>query len=108
VSEVVSYDDQLVAAAAELERLVGRLALFSPRSWRTYRAAVMSLLAALVAACNRQQRATLSVPDVPDHALADATTVIGREVLDTLAASPDGDLLGIVRAAIGEALTATR
>jgi hypothetical protein len=66
------------------------------------------LLRGLIAICERQQGRSLPAPVLDAHVLADAVAVIGREVVGTLATTPDIAQLADLRKAIDLALAATR
>jgi hypothetical protein len=90
--------------SADLDQLVRRLRLLSPRSWKNYREPVQEALAALVAIASRREGRELAVPDLPDHVLPDALAVIGHDLLDSV----DPAITAAVADQIHEALNATR
>lgn len=103
------YDEVLGLAAGELERLLRRLGQLTPRAWSTRREPVVTLLrqlAALDAAVEQTPRA--DVPDLPDHALADATAVIGGDVLEALSDTRDRAALDQLLRELRATWTATR
>jgi hypothetical protein len=108
VPQPEDFQTQLAMASEDLERLAARLARFSPLAWRTRRAAIQALLAALVTICERQQGRSLPTPDLDTHVLADAVAVIGREIVESLGDAPDRALLDALRSAIDAALAGTR
>jgi hypothetical protein len=108
VPDAEPLDPGLGAALDDLDQLVQRLSRFSPRSWRAYREPITALVATLVELCERQQGRSLPTPELSDHVLTDAVAVIGGEVLDTLAETPDAAVLDAARVAIMAALAATR
>jgi hypothetical protein len=108
MSEGERLDDGLGLSRADLGRLVQRLSRVSPLGWRAIRSPVAAFLATMVELSERQQGRPLTLPDLSDHMLADAVAVIGGEVLDTLAESPDAATLEAARGAITAALAATR
>lgn len=89
---------------ADLDQLVRRLRLLSPRSWKNYREPVQDVLAAFVAIASRREGRELAVPDLPDHALPDALAVIGHDLLDSV----DQEITAAVADRMDEALKATR
>jgi hypothetical protein len=87
-------------AGADLDRLVRRLRSLTSRAWRTgERAAVVRALAEQLAAIGSPGR---QLPEIPQHALADAIAVLGQDALDQPARTPE------VRLLIEDALAATR
>lgn len=82
----------------DLDQLVRRLRHLPPGAWPERRDAVRSLLVALAG--------PRPVPDLPDHALADAVAVIGSDAIVAAAGDPDAE--AAVTAALQAALTATR
>jgi hypothetical protein len=108
VADPVSYEQELHATAADLDRLVRRLRLFTPRTWLSYRESIQDLLVDLVRIAGVVEGWVLAVPDVPDHVLADAVAVIGADLIDTLEGQPSEDALTELRASLSGALAATR
>jgi hypothetical protein len=104
-----TYDELLGLAAAELTRLIRRLSSLSGRAWTARRAPVATLLTGL-AALDLALEGTGShqVPDLPDHALADALAVIGGDVLEALVARHDPAALDRVLADLRATWAATR
>lgn len=101
-------DIDLPAARLDLERLVQRLRQLSPGAWRVRRAPAMALLDQLSewgAAESNWPRTT--VPALPDHALADALTVVGGDLLDEIATTGRAVPAALGRS-LGECLDATR
>src|SRR3954447_22152099 len=94
--------DPDAGAEAELARLLRRLRSLSPRAWAAgeRRAAVAELAADLVAL--DPQAAGRPLPEIADHAWADALTVLGA---DALAAGADPER---VLAAVRRTLERTR
>lgn len=88
------------AVEQELDRLVRRLRHLPAREWPARREAVRTLLAELAA--------PRVAPDLPDHALADAVAVIGREAIALATAAREPEQRAAVSEAIAAALTATR
>jgi len=65
---------------ADLDKLVRRLRGYTARTWRSNgRAEAVRRLATDLAALSAPGRA---VPEIPDHALADAVAVLGMAALD--------------------------
>ena len=86
------------AVRSDLDRLVRRLRHLPPGAWPDRRAAVRELLVTLAD--------PRPVPDLPDHALADAVAVIGSVAIDV--AEGDAGREAAVIAALQTALVATR
>jgi hypothetical protein len=103
------YDELLAVAAGELARLIRRLAALSGRAWSTRREPVVGLLGQL-AALDAVVEDTTShpVPDLPDHALADALAVIGGDVLEALGSRRDPAALDRTLGELRAAWAATR
>jgi hypothetical protein len=103
------YDELLGLAAAELNRLIRRLTQLTTRAWSTRREPVLRLIGELAALDAAVESTSLhEVPDLPDYALADATAVIGGDVLEALAASPDRPALDRLIAELRATWSATR
>ena len=68
-------DTPQMGAGADLDQLVRRLRGLSRRAWSQRREAVQRLCAELVALGEPGH----DLPDLPDHALADAVAVLARE-----------------------------
>jgi hypothetical protein len=103
------YDELLGLAAGELNRLIRRMTQLTTRAWSTRREPVLRLireLAALDAAVESTRQH--EVPELPDYALADATAVIGGDVLEALALSPDRPTLDRLIAELRATWAATR
>ena len=98
----------LAVARDDLDRLVRRLRHLSPAAWRSRRAAVVALLERLA-----DLGGTFAIwpermlPDLPDHALADAVAVLGGDLLEVVPVVGGGDVLEPLRQAIGECLSRT-
>lgn len=104
-----SYEELLGLAAAELARLVRRLTQLSSRAWSPRRDPVRVLLRELAALDDALEGGGRhDVPPLPDHALADATAVIGGDTLEALSSRPDPAALGRVLAELRAAWAATR
>jgi hypothetical protein len=108
VTEAVSYAEELRETVAELDQLVRRLRLFTPRTWRTHREGIQHLIKGLVRLAERAENASLIAPDVPDHVLADAVAVIGADLVEALRTGASPVLLKDLRDLIAAALVATR
>jgi hypothetical protein len=104
------FDEQLALARDELARLVRRLRNLSPTAWTARRAPVLLALSRLAAVgALAEQRAMPELPEIADHALADAMAVIGSDVIFVLAgAPPDNSLIESLIAEIDLTLIATR
>jgi hypothetical protein len=78
-------------ARADLDKLVRRLRGYTVRTWRSAgRADRIRRLAIELAAISRPGQA---LPEVPDHALADAIAVLGLAALDTEGGAPEAHRL---------------
>jgi hypothetical protein len=87
------------AVRSELDRLVRRLREFSPSAWTPRRRdAVLAVLRELAALGDGFE--SRQVPDLPDHALADALAVIAGDALDAAERSADPQRLATVREAL--------
>jgi hypothetical protein len=82
----------------ELDELVRRLRRLPSREWVDHRQAVLDLLVTLAG----DHRA----PSPPDHGLADAVAVMGRDAVEAAGASADPEKAMAVRAALRTTLTA--
>jgi hypothetical protein len=103
------YDELLSLAAAELNRLIRRMTQLTARAWSTRREPVARLLQELAVLDAAVESTELhEIPDLPDYALADVTAVIGGDVLETLAATPDPAALDRLIAELRAAWSATR
>jgi hypothetical protein len=103
------YDELVSLAVAELNRLIRRMTQLSPRAWSTRREPVRGLLRELaVLDATLESTDRHEVPDLPDHALADATAVIGGDVLEALSVNPDQASLERMIAELRAAWSATR
>jgi hypothetical protein len=103
------YDERLALADGELARLVRRLRSLPPASWDRRRRAILMVLDQLSAVtAAAENTAVPALPDLPDHALADAVAVLGGDVIVALNVRPDGDLLASFTAAVRGALNASR
>jgi hypothetical protein len=71
--------DPNLGVMSELDRLVRRLRGLSARAWQTGRAEVVRRLAADLAAIGAPGR---TLPDLPDHALADVIAVLAADAQD--------------------------
>jgi hypothetical protein len=104
-----AYDELLGLAAAELTRLIRRLSSLSGRAWATRREAAVALLTGLAALdVALEGTGPHPVPDLPDHAFADALALIGGDVLEALVAHRDPASLDRVLADLRAAWAATR
>ena len=103
-----SFDSEVAATAAELERLVRRLRSLSRRAWKDRRPPAQTALDGLVALDAQLEQRELESPTVADHVIPDAVALIGGDVLDAVATTGNADALEAVRRLIGEALVATR
>ena len=108
VAEGDSFHPDLVAATADLEKLVRRLRSLSPRAWVDRRAAVREALRDLVVLNGRLEGRRLDAPVVADHVLPDAVAVIGGDVLDALAEAQDRTGLALAVGLLEDALAKTR
>jgi hypothetical protein len=108
VADPVPSDEDLRAAAADLDLLVRRLRLFTPRTWRSHRESIQALIAELVRLSSLIESRNLPVPELPDHVLADAVAVIGTDLLSPTDVSMPAGVLAELRTALSDALTATR
>jgi hypothetical protein len=103
------YDELVSLAAAELDRLIRRMSQLSARAWSTRREPVLRLLRELAALDSAlESTGRHDVPDLPDHALADATAVIGGDMLEALSGTPDQAVLDRMIAELRAAWSATR
>jgi hypothetical protein len=103
------YDARLALAEAELERLVRRLRSLSAAAWRERRPPVLLALGRLAQlTALTEQRKLPVLPELADHALADAVAVIGGDVLVVLASRRDDSLLAELIVEIRAAMDATR
>ena len=103
-----SFHPDLVAATADLAKLVRRLRSLSPRAWVDRRAPVQAALNGLVALNGKLEGRRLDAPVVADHVFADAVAVIGGDVLKALAQSQDRTGLDLAVQLIEDALAKTR
>jgi hypothetical protein len=100
------YEAQVALASQDLERLVRRLRGLSALAWRTRREPVEALLEQLErTTASIEDRPPKPIPILPDHALADAVSVLGHDVVSALVREVDGasvrELVSVVRAGLG-------
>lgn len=103
------YEARLRQVRGDLDHLVGRLRSLGTLSWKARRAAVKELLDRIGdLAAQAEHRTPRRVPDLPDHALADALVVLGADLISALAIATEPDVLDAAGRAIDAALAATR
>jgi uncharacterized coiled-coil protein SlyX len=93
----------------DLELLVRRLRSLSPAAWRSRRTAVEELLAAMERlTAEAEQRPARPVPEVADHALADAVSVLGTDAIVAIEAKQDARRMATFGSKLTSALRSTR
>jgi hypothetical protein len=103
------YAARLALAVGELDRLIHQLRGLSQSAMRQHRKAVEETIAVLVSvATSLDGRAPSAVPKIADHALADATDVLGHDAVSALAERHDDDLLLTLAASLQDVLASTR
>lgn len=103
------YDERLALADDELARLVRRLRSLSALAWTRRRPPVVLALGRLAAlAALAEQRSLPEPPEIADHVLADAMTVIAGEAIVALTNRPNDELLTALIAEVRDVLAATR
>lgn len=90
----------------ELEKLVRRLRHLSPGAWARHRQQVHEVLCALAELGDSIE--PRQVPELPDHAMADAVAVIGGDAVDAAQRSADPQRVAAVGEALRRGLAATR
>jgi hypothetical protein len=104
-----SNEERLELVREELDRLVRRLQTFSAAAWRTRQAPVVAALGRLVEISGRlENRAMPALPDLAPFAVADATSVIGGDLLTALGVSPDRQFVDDILDEIRRAMESTR
>jgi hypothetical protein len=103
------FSEGLREAGADLNRLVTRLGALSGTAWTPRREPVLYLLNRLAVLCaSAEGLKPHAVPELDSYALADATSVLGGDVLMALNQVQDADVLSAVTSAVLAALQETR